>query len=668
MALWIQSRPPEKCGLGELQVAEQLAALPDDWIIRWGFYYEDNAGIAREGDFLVLGPDGGLLVLEAKGGNLEYNPYTGKWNTADGDNPQYQLEGEWGGVLRTVKNHPVDRPSLFVGRALALPGLSLPATDKDYHGINRQWIFDAGNLRDFTKTWNERMHLWGARLDPRSRDTFFETFGKDAVPKAVRHFVDETDRLLIRQTEAGYELLDALSANRQFLVQGGTGSGKTWLAFEQACRWAESGSGERVLFLCYNLALTGLLSEMVARAKARKRLRRGEIIVRSWEDLSRNLINGAGLSYDVPEDLADRTRFYDQELPQILAQVVREGHCKPEFDCLVVDEAQDHNTSIPGFPADWAGPGWWGVYWALLKSGSKSRIAAFFDAAQRPTFRGGGGFDAATLLKAAEYKPVQVKLTRTVRYTRTLFQFLKGLQSNALVELNNGLRQRGSLPEGPEVILCDAVPTEVAAAAEKILNKWFEQGWCRPEQVLVLSRHSQMKNSALKDCQSLAGKPLVNHLDRRADEIGLLSVNRAKGLDSLAVILIDYGPFQTLSDSDQVGFFMGASRARLLLGVVTSITTSSIRCLGCSGSITLVTRKCFSLFLGFTAVHLLNLSFLGLIWLREVEGIVITCSYNFTETILSKLNCKRRMAGVGVSTTDRLRNPSAAFQKQLCTD
>ena len=56
MALWIQNRPAEKCGLGELQVAEFLAALSDDWIIRWGFYYEDNAGVTREGDFLISGP------------------------------------------------------------------------------------------------------------------------------------------------------------------------------------------------------------------------------------------------------------------------------------------------------------------------------------------------------------------------------------------------------------------------------------------------------------------------------------------------------------------------------------------------------------------------------------------------------------------------------------
>jgi hypothetical protein len=34
MALWIQNRPVENYGLTELQVAEHLADLSDDWVVR----------------------------------------------------------------------------------------------------------------------------------------------------------------------------------------------------------------------------------------------------------------------------------------------------------------------------------------------------------------------------------------------------------------------------------------------------------------------------------------------------------------------------------------------------------------------------------------------------------------------------------------------------------
>jgi hypothetical protein len=62
MARWIYQRPIECCDQTELTVAKRLALLSDGWVIRWGFYYDSD----REGDFLILGPTGGVLVLEVK--------------------------------------------------------------------------------------------------------------------------------------------------------------------------------------------------------------------------------------------------------------------------------------------------------------------------------------------------------------------------------------------------------------------------------------------------------------------------------------------------------------------------------------------------------------------------------------------------------------------------
>jgi hypothetical protein len=51
-----------------------------------------------------------------------------------------------------------------------------------------------------------------------------------------------------------------------------------------------------------------------------------------------------------------------------------------------------------------------------------------------------------------------------------------------------------------------------------------------------------------------------------------LSINRAKGLDALAVILLGTAPFATITMiDDQYTYFMGASRAKQLLAVVEGI-------------------------------------------------------------------------------------------------
>jgi superfamily II DNA or RNA helicase len=85
-----------------------------------------------------------------------------------------------------------------------------------------------------------------------------------------------------------------LRDNRQLVVQVGPGSGKTWLALEQAFRYAEDGL--RVLLLCYNIALADQLSTLVAK----RNLKKGEVIVRSWAGLARELLEAVGLEWDEP--------------------------------------------------------------------------------------------------------------------------------------------------------------------------------------------------------------------------------------------------------------------------------------------------------------------------------------------------------------------------------
>ena len=63
MARWFYNRPSEKCDESEIKVANKLRRLSKRWTIRWGFYYVDNKGIRREGDFLIFDPMRGLLVL-----------------------------------------------------------------------------------------------------------------------------------------------------------------------------------------------------------------------------------------------------------------------------------------------------------------------------------------------------------------------------------------------------------------------------------------------------------------------------------------------------------------------------------------------------------------------------------------------------------------------------
>jgi hypothetical protein len=566
MALFIRKRPQERCSPAEIEVAELLTELDDRWLIRWGFIYRDNHGTPREGDFLISGPDGGLLVLEVKAGPVSLNPYTGQWSTADGDDPSEQLHAEYTGVKQALEDHQGQQPSVYVGRALGAPHLTLKPGTESHHGIPREYLFDRRDLRQFAKTWTERMRQWNAHLNRTDREVLERAFGAEGSPKSIRTFIDDIDRALFRHTDAGFVILDQLARNHRFLVSGGAGTGKTWIALDLARRWA-ADNGWRVLFLGYNLGFTTEIRSMVERLHAQRRVPQGEITVWSWEGLVQTLFKDAEIPYEPPESPEDRRKFFEVEVPSLLQDVLAGGHVQQRFDAVIVDEAQDHDTSPTITDPNHPGGSWWPVYFRMLLKGTRAPVAVFHDTAQRPSFRA-GKFDVDQLLATWCEEPVRIQLIQCLRYTRQIHSYLQGLDCPSLKELVAGLGAPPAWSQGVDVEQVEAPPNGTPACVAEIVSRWVVQGWARPEQILILSRRGSLERSSLKGLAELGDHPLVETFHPDRGTIGFGSVNRAKGLDRLAVIVIDFPGWRTIPDNDRIPFFMGVSRARQLLAVV----------------------------------------------------------------------------------------------------
>lgn len=566
MALFIRKRPQERCSLAEIEVAELLAELDDAWLIRWGFIYRDERGTAREGDFLISGPEGGVLVLEVKAGPVSLNAYTGQWSTADGDDPSEQLHAEYTAVKQSLVDHQGQQPSVYVGRALGTPHLTLKAGTESHHGIPREYVFDRKDLRQFHKTWTERMRHWNAHLNRTDREVLERAFGAEGNPRSIRSFIDDIDRALFRHTEAGFAILDQLACNHRFLVSGGAGTGKTWIALDLARRWA-ADNGWQVLFLGYNLGFTAEVRSMVERMQAQRRLPQGEVIVWSWEALVRTLFEDVGIPYEPPENPKARREFFEVQVPSLLQDVLAGGHVKAHFDALIVDEAQDHDTSPTITDAEHPCGSWWPVYFRMLRTGTSAPVAVFHDTAQRPSFRA-GRFDVGQLLDTWSEEPVRIHLIQSLRYTRQIHAYLRSLDCPSLRELVAGLGTPPAWSLGIDVETVNVTHTEVPACVGEIVSRWVGQGWARPEQILVLSRRSSLEKSALRGITRLEDHPLVESFHPERGQIGFGSVNRAKGLDRLAVIVIDFPEWSSIQDAERIPFFMGVSRARQLLAVI----------------------------------------------------------------------------------------------------
>jgi hypothetical protein len=374
MIEWILHRPPHASNPAEIRVAERLRGLvdsPHSWTVIWGYYYQDSRGMQREGDFLILGPAGGLLVLEVKSSLPRHFPETGRWEGAGGDDPISQLNTEWQGVIHGIKakgNPP------YIAKALCVPGVEAPAEVENFQGIPRNWLVTGNDLDNWISTW---LRLFGERVrnpvNPLEKRAVLEAFGQGSLPEEKRAFIDHTEQLFERQFTSRFALLDQLSENRQLLIHGGTGTGKTWHALELAFRHARQGDGQRVLFLTYNKALTAQLRRIVAL----RQIERGEVIVRGWEELFLELCSLAGKSVTPPppgSPVETIRAFYEIELPRLVLETSRDPSLRkmwPAFAALIVDEGQDHDTcwhvEIDTAPGE--NGGWWHIYQLLLGEG-----------------------------------------------------------------------------------------------------------------------------------------------------------------------------------------------------------------------------------------------------------------------------------------------------------
>ena len=351
MIEWILHRPPHASNPAEIRVAERLRGLADSphaWTVIWGYYYEDSRGMQREGDFLILGPAGGLLVLEVKSSLPRHFPETGRWEGAGGDDPISQLNTEWQGVIHGIraKGNPP-----YIAKALCVPGVDASAEVENFQGIPRNWLVTGNDLENWVHTW---LRLFGERVrnpvNPLEKRAVLGAFGQGSLPEEKRAFIDHTEQLFERQFTSRFALLDQLSENRQLLIHGGTGTGKTWHALELAFRHARQGDGQRVLFLTYNKALTAQLRRIVAL----RQIERGEVVVRGWEELFLELcfLAGKSLAAPPPGSSVETIRaFYEIELPRLVLEISRDPCLRktwPAFDALIVDEGQDHDTCWHG--------------------------------------------------------------------------------------------------------------------------------------------------------------------------------------------------------------------------------------------------------------------------------------------------------------------------------
>jgi hypothetical protein len=497
----------------ELRVYDALqSGLPSGWSAWHSLRIHDDDGAEGEGDFVLIDPGRGLLVIEVKGGAMEARD--GRW-LQNGkplkQSPRDQAHGYLAKLIGRLRSQgtpvpahgiatwfpdtPVDedapiqddlRGRLLGSNHLAWSGEALPPVLEAAIGSHARPV-EASTIRALHALWGE---TWTPRL---------------SLGQRLR--VDEADRLQLDATQA--RLLNGLARNQRLLVTGGPGTGKTLLAAEAARRFA--AAGQRVLLLCFTDGLSQWLATHLAGHRApglREDSTPGQantcIEARSISQLAVELCQEQGIEMD------PRDPKHWEEANLHASEVVETAGAR--WDVVIVDEAQDL------LEANWL------LVEALADEGT---LWAFHDPAQRfwaersvpeDLFR--SSYD---LLEAYRSPPELMRLAEAIR-----------TDSEEAESAMQTAQESGRL----RLVSCPSV----SSMPDKVVNEItrLRGEGLMPEEIAVISLRGLGAEGSVLESKALAKVRVV-----RADDPALVdhvvadTFLRFKGLERPAVIVVD---------------------------------------------------------------------------------------------------------------------------------
>ena len=270
-------------------------------------------------------------------------------------------------------------------------------------------------------------------------------------------WAEENEAYVDQLTRDQAKVARILREQRRLKVIGGAGTGKTWLALEQARQLA--ARGERVALVCYSRGLARFLQRMTA----------------EWPPTHRpayiGLFHALPLQWgaDTPpedEDLAASSAYYEERLPAQMGELAASLGKEDKYDAIVVDEAQDFSAV------------WWPPTLACLRDQDNGGLYAFLDEAQRVFNRYG----------QVPIPLPPIVLDENIRNTKQIAQVFGSLGVAQA-------RYRGM--NGPPVRFVQCRPEEAIHEADSQIDRLLTEGW-EPGQIALLvtgKRHQLQKET-----------------------------------------------------------------------------------------------------------------------------------------------------------------------------
>ncbi len=382
MALMVPDTIPSKASQGEKLLFKILSTqLPDDFIV----WYEPRVNDLYP-DFIILGPEFGLLVLEVKGwyaaqvvrGNNNF--FDIRWQRGDivkietCQHPLKQGHGYFGSVADKLKGYPIlcEPEGNYQGRLcfpVAVGAVMSNMTEAQARDENLYVLLEqpAVAYRDELLSW---ANLSSAVLIQRLKAMFtkadfsFAALTDDQVStiKGILHPEVAIKEVPAKQTSLSFEpeqplpstatILLSLDAEQERmaremkgghrLISGVAGSGKTLILTARAKALANRLTQHRILILCFNITLAAQLRSQLS-CDSRYPQYKDRIDGLHFHGWANTLLG----SLPNPRQFAN-DEDYNQVLGEKVLAKLRSLPPEHRWDSVLVDEA--HTFSQSWFP------------------------------------------------------------------------------------------------------------------------------------------------------------------------------------------------------------------------------------------------------------------------------------------------------------------------------
>src|SRR6266446_2623533 len=512
----------------------------------------------RQIDFLVLHPQKGILILEVKGGRVSCDSKQGKWYSRDHNNDENVIKDPFKQALECRQilirqlqgetSPPLLRSACrncFFGRAVVFP--DTPVNRGDFvHSTNVEvdLILDREDMEaQKMKVAIENIYNTPHQMQPLGEDAINQIINIYAPTWNMRSpmiiQLEEEDIQFEELTEQQFMALGMLSEFKRVGIYGCAGSGKTFLAIEQARRLALRGNKVLLTCITYNLAVW-LRQLIKKKMKVEEAL--GNIEIRTFNSLNKKLLRLAArsglLTTSDRYSSFDRTQFDNSYDERLLSAIPSLGE---SYDAIIVDEGQDFDER------------YWELLQALLRSRVESLLYVFYD--ENQIINGQGRIPKYPV-------PVLFPLPYNCRNTKKIHEAVI-----KYYKVGEPPVCKPTLPEGREIE--NIIVNDLIEDGKKELAALLKRLVCEEqipiEEIVLLSPYNSEKSNFYDQLKLENGFELSWKIENssKRNTLTCSSIAAFKGLERRVVILVE-----TKFIWDEKLWYIALSRARQLLFII----------------------------------------------------------------------------------------------------